>query len=760
MTPEYIIEICVAIDIAILSISYPIIVDKISNIGDKYSSQYIPVIFNTEFPEKRVPIRINKKEYKISIFKLTLFTTLFSLFFLIFQFQPLFGWDNWVINNSAKYLVLFLSTILTVFFFTWLDKAALYNGKSKSLLVHIINKYDSIKDDIENKQYHLKAINELTFYALQKQDEHLQETLLEFYYRVINNIRKNQNNNEPLIYPIDIYFLVNKLTIESVNIENKKLRAIEHRAVSGAWLLGEDFEEIQISEETYNWLWRNIYTICDNPRLVKMFWANSSQYCNFKLKKEYPEYNFEHGGIINQKDINKRDFERNQFIEFHYALGGLIYYRKQYNLLKYLFEYTQSEPPAYALLPETMSDIFYWVENFSNEFKNRKIPIDSKYYFPELDNLGNSRQVNYWICSYISILFIRQYSLHQYYTFQDFTALPKLPDDILELSSWLDSVSFFERCLNDILINTELIKVLGYNKIVEVNQGDFKIFINKLTESIRDKIGKQKFDAQLSAEKINSFYIKSNNIITGAFKEYDSIFTATTDDSFPESELKLSINGAKTLMSKSAFTDGDLSGFNYDSVFAEIIVMNKIKRIIPYSFNIAKTKRYLLNKENILLSIDKLIGNKQDIIIIGFNIGFQLRRILEECSFRNQVKYVPSTDNHSQDILYILRKSYLPIIEHKEIIDEEPELKLLPINNELKIYASVIDINKEENKSIKDKWHLEITDDNLDLKVQIAISFLSVIYWKDNREIIQISIASEFREQGIQNDINDIESLK
>src|SRR5690554_3753380 len=108
MIPEYIIEICVAIDIAILGIAYPIIIDKISNIGNKFSSQYIPILFNWEFPQKSIKILINKKEYKISFFKLTLYSTLFSFFFLIFKFPPLFGWNNWFINNSANYLVLFL----------------------------------------------------------------------------------------------------------------------------------------------------------------------------------------------------------------------------------------------------------------------------------------------------------------------------------------------------------------------------------------------------------------------------------------------------------------------------------------------------------------------------------------------------------------------------------------------------------------------------------------------------------------------------
>lgn len=84
MVVENVIEICAAIDIAILSIAYPIIIDKISTIGDKYSPEYILVLFNNEFPQKAIKLTVNRKEYNISTFKLILFTTLFSLFFLIF----------------------------------------------------------------------------------------------------------------------------------------------------------------------------------------------------------------------------------------------------------------------------------------------------------------------------------------------------------------------------------------------------------------------------------------------------------------------------------------------------------------------------------------------------------------------------------------------------------------------------------------------------------------------------------------------------
>ncbi len=537
-----------------------------------------------------------------------------------------------------------------------------------------------------------------------------------------------------------------------------KLRGIEHRAVSGVWLLGEDFEDITISEETYSWLWNNIYIICDNPRLVKMFWANSSQYFDYRLQYIAQDYNFELGKVANQEQIDKRNEERKRFLEFHYALGGLLLFRKQYKTLNYLFEYSQSQPPKYALLPETTTEIFYWFENFRNEFKHRT-PIDLRYSFPELDNLGNRRQVNYWICSYVSLLFLRQYSLHQYYVYQNFTALPKLPDDVLELSSWLDSVSYFERCLNNVLRNKDLITDLGFEKLIEANGDKFPKFINDLKEAIKTKIGQQKLYANLSEDKIQNFYSRSNEIISKAFEVYEPIFIEKSKE-HSGSELKLNVSGERTLMSKSAFTDNDVPHLNYDTFFAETIATHNIKRFIPNSFLVARTKRYLLNKDNVLLVLAKIIGNNNDIIIVAVRVGFQLQEILEESNFKTKIQYIPSTEHHSQDTLFVLRKNDLPAIEHKEITeDKRTDLQLKCINDELKLYASVIDINTEENKTIKDKWNIKNEPDNDDLKVQLTIAFLSVIYWKNEREIIQINIASEFREQGIQNDINDVEPL-
>lgn len=547
--------------------------------------------------------------------------------------------------------------------------------------------------------------------------------------------------------------MVNKLNEEATVEQNRKLREIEHRAVSGIWLLGEDFEEIEISDETYRWLWRNIYTICDYPRLVKMFWGHSSQYYDFRLKLVLP--NFETGGTIsNNEDVKRRNEERQRFLELHYALGGLMYYRGKYDVLKYFFEYTQSLLPKYVLLPKSTTELFEWFEHFRNDYKHIGTPVDFKYYFPELDNLGNRRQVTYWICCYLTVLFIRQFFLVQYYTYQNFTDLPNLPDEIGELGNWLDSTSYLEKCLNDVLENTLLLKTLNY-EVDQAKKTEIEQFVGRLKQAIIDKIDYQKVNAELSEAMVKNFYNGSNSVLEEAFKQYDPVFIPM-DERHTEGRLKLTVSGSTTLMSKAAFTQGDTPHINYDTIFASALARDSIKRYIPNSFAIARTKRYLLRPDDLITGLTKLIGGQSGIVLIGVGLGYQAKEIIDKSSFKGRILEIPATEYGAQDLIFVMRTEDLPAIEHRVLQQEEIEtLKLVLINDKLKIYGSVIDVNKAGN-SVRDRWNLENDANNQDLQVQLALAFLSVIHWKDSREVVQISVNTEFREQGIPNDLNDI----
>lgn len=748
-----IVEICIALDIAILGIAYPIIVDKISTIGDKYSSLYISNVFENTFPQKKVGLVVNKKEYKMPLFRLLIYTTLSTFTFQIFEFNPLFDWDNWFINNSADLLVFGVSLLLIVVFFIWLNKVALFNGKSTSLLNELKARYYTSKEGSEIRDYCLKAINELTYYAIEKQDEHIQKTLLEFYYEVFTKIQKEYDRNQPIDYPIDLYEFVQKLNYIVVNVKNLKLRGIEHRAVSGLWLFGEGFESTPISNETYQWAWRNLCIICDNEKLVRMFWANSSQYFTYNLRQL--DYQFDvNWGIQNEEQIKKRDKERKLFKDLHYALGGLLLYRKQYKTINYMFEYSQSDPPDYILLPDSMTTVFAFFDYFSDNYREL-LPLDYKYPFPDLDNLGNSRMVVYWICSYITLLFVRQYTLVEQYVYQNHTSQPNMPDMITDLYRWQNNIPYFRKCLNDTISNIELLKELGFEKISEEKRKDFEIFLQTLETSIQERVKHIQEVAELSEEKLNAFETASKEIITNAFQQYDNLFN---DQNYEggEGDLRLSVLGGKTLYPKSAFTDDDIPHLNYHSFFAETIAKYNIEKYISNSFSVAKTKSYLLDRDNLKAGLERIISDTENVVIVGFNIGFQNQELLK--SFHLNASFDTFIGGDFGEAMFILRRSDLPTIEHKNLNENEIlQQQLKPLNEDLKVYYSIVDINQPENQKLRNLWPQNRLDG--ELKVQILISFFTLITWKSNRSVVQANIASPYREQGIRNELNDIEPL-
>ena len=121
--------------------------------------------------------------------------------------------------------------------------------------------------------------------------------------------------------------------------------------------------------------------------------------------------------------LSKNKKKKNRFLEFNYTLGGLLLQQKKYDVLNYLFNYSSSSPPNYVLLPQSITDIFYWFKRFSGRSNLRIEEIEVYFKFPDLDNYGVSHKIKFWICSYICLLYLRQFSLHHYYVFQEGKAL-------------------------------------------------------------------------------------------------------------------------------------------------------------------------------------------------------------------------------------------------------------------------------------------------------------------------------------------------
>ena len=748
-----IVDICVPLIAVLLGTAYPIILNNISNIGEKYKSKYLLVLFNYEcFQKKRGKFNSNYFEY-------LLYISLFLLLFLIFEIEPLFGWDNWFINNSAKLSVVISSISLIIAFILWLKEVIIYTGDITDLLKYLTKKYYK-ENDIDKKQYILMSINEITINAVEKNDKRIEEDILKFYLGLRIRLRKeykdnhNKQNEEGIRYPYYYHQLIRELIKIFVDRNDDNFISLQSRITNGDFLVPNDFQNIKISEDTYNNLWYNITLIRNNTDYMSKFWSHSNQYFWTELKdiERYLDNS-------NKGEVEEREQERKRFLEFHYAVGGLLLYSKNYEALKYIFSYSQQSPPDYKLLPYDMKELFEWIEFFRNEYKQiPKFFIGyDRYRFPNLDSVGTNKQVVFWICRYLCVLFIRQYKLSKSLYYSNTTNQPYLYDlSLMELYNWKESIAYFKFCLNKVLEDREALEQLELWNTYKLKYSEIDKFIIELEQSIDKYISDKKERAELSQEKIKQFYASSKKILENCLEEYLPINNPEDFDT----DFKVTFLGQRTLSNKSFFVDDDIPCMGFDSSLADFISSYSIPRDISNSFLIAKTNRYLLNNNNLLEGMDRVIQDKEDIVIIVFSGGHEATQKIENSKYKENIIRLPAID--FKNTIFILEKSNLPKIEKSDISEEvKQELQVKKISDKWNIYGTIIDINLPENEAIKEKWIDDINyyQKENELQILLGLLFVGHIKFKSDRKIIQININNEFEELGTENKLSDLEPL-
>ena len=752
-----IVEICVPLIAVLLGTAYPIILNNISNIGEKYHSKYLLVLFKQELFQKKRGFTMKCFQFKFDLFQWFLIFSLGSLTFLIFEFKPLI--NIWIINNSANLLVFILTLSLLIIFFLWLKEVSLYTGDIIKLLEYLTKKYYE-EADIDKKQYILMSINEITINAVENNDKRIEEDILKFYLSLRIRLRKeykdnhNKQNEEVIRYPYYYHQLIRELIKIFVDRNDDNFISLQSRITNGDFLVPNDFQNIKISEDTYNSLWYNITLIRNNTDYMSKFWSHSNQYFWTELKDivRYLDNS-------NKGEVEEREQERKRFLEFHYAVGGLLLYSKNYEALKYIFSYSQQTPPKYELLPYKMREIFDWVEFFRNE--NKQIPKFfigyDRYRFPNLDSVGTNKQVVFWICCYLCVLFIRQYKLLKTLYYSNTTNQPYLNDlPLMELYNWKESIAYFKFCLNKVLEDKEALEQLELWNTYELKYSKIDEFIIELEQSIDERISDKKKRAELSQEKIKQFYASSKKILENCLEEYLPINNPEDFDT----DFKVTFLGQRTLSNKSFFVDDDIPCMDYDSSLANFISSYSIPRDISNSFLIAKTNRYLLNNNNLLEGMDRIIQDKEDIVIIVFSGGYETTQKIENSKYKENVIYLPAID--FKNTIFILEKSNLPRIEKSDISEEvKQELQVKKISDKWNIYGTVIDINLPGNEAIKEKWIDDINyyQKENELQILLGLLFVGHIKFKSDRKIIQININNEFEELGTENKLSDLEPL-
>ena len=280
-------------------------------------------------------------------------------------------------------------------------------------------------------------------------------------------------------------------------------------------------------------------------------------------------------------------------------------------------------------------------------------------------------------------------------------------------------------------------------------------FIDVLESSIEEAIEAARLNADIDYEKEWEFYEKSEGAIVGALEKFDSIQNSEKDFE-GEPTISFGVNGTMNLFQKSAFTTGDIPHLNADTILSQQIVYQNINYYIPNAFLSARKKRYLLRKEDLVKGIEKLGFDVDRDIIVAMNLN--IYGIDDFQNIEEHITRVPSTG--LKNVLFILPKADLPILKHKELEDsEQQEHQLGILDDDRKIYGSLIDLTQDANANQREKWKNSNIDFATDLKVQLTIAFITEVVWKANANVVQINIETSLKEQGIVNELSDIEKL-
>lgn len=607
------------------------------------------------------------------------------------------------------------------------------------------------------------AIADLLIYSIRQQDETIQHEISDFMYQAFNNWRKSFPN-EP--YRIEYYNMLFNTMSELVVVKNNRLKLIENRISGLNWLLGE-YSDTEIHEETYKWLWviLKIPIEYGNDKMLMNYWGDAYQYFRFSLQKIYPDYSNDDRRVINQEDIDKRNKERDRFLEFHYVLGGLLMFSERYNCIARIFDYTMSEPPDYVLLPKTMNDVFEWLFRFRSPYDNRLFFISDLYGFPDFESTNSDSKIRGWISKYFALLFIRQFTLYHYLF--DPIKKPHLPETQREKKLWLDYLDYFEKLVSDILNDDILLNKVGFgyinSKWFEDNKNIRPLnFLKELKQEL-EKSFKETVETQgVSNSKFELYKKTTNEILTKTFSAYSfldnkSISGTAFNNYYPIIR--------KQLLEKAAFANSqEVDYSNFDSFHAEGVSVD-FKRFISDIFYINKTESYLIDEEVIFDAIDRLQVNEKDFILIGFNLNInyyiQTRKIKDLSSTKYkqiEIINIGFSTNRTNNSVLILRKDELPYLDFSDISQEEKtKYELKSIGEKYKIYANVINLNEREDVSKE----ILVTNPNEDLKKSVlsVILYRATLMWKKNIKCVQIQAYSKYYQQGLPNSLDDIKKF-
>ena len=616
--------------------------------------------------------------------------------------------------------------------------------------------------DIDYK--HFRALADVLLDSIKRKDYTIVETLSRFYYSAFKKVRDDAKD-KPVVYPNAYYEVVYRIIDELASQPSISNPIIAHRTAGSIWLLGEG-TETEISEDTYRWIWHNLLVAVkyEKDEFVLDHWQTAHQYVTFSLRYLQPEYNrtIEELVVKNQEKIENRKFSRKRFIEFHYALGGLLLYGKRLNVIKRMFEYTTSTPPRYELLPEHMAEIFYSYNEIRDPYDRKYTWIEHVFPFPDLAGLNAGSVIKRWISSYMALLFLRQYTIYPYLIVMKPLQYPQPPKTQSEIRQWIEGLDFFKTLVKQHLDNRELLEILSLTFLTrewcDKNDATYPTdFLDNLKRQLEETYETNAKNLPISKEKEQKFIDATRDILESTIKSFEQI---NNPINLGDQTEKWLVNGESMVQDKDALSESPQADhMNYHSILSYAI-SEEIRERISRTFLIKTTKSFVLNPVDIFKAID-ILGINNEYVIIGFglDIDHYLKELkvssLSATSYKGIQVILQSGTRSTDAQIFLLKSPDLPSIKTLQLGEKViATYSLKKISDTLNLYASVVDL--ANNDALRSELKKEKSEDELRKSALLTIGLALEVSWKKQLQLIQLIEYSEYRQSGMPNTLDEV----
>lgn len=573
---------------AVFGMAYPLMLQAIERIDQKYSSS----VLSSDL----------RNRWQFKWFNWLIICCIATLPVLAYVLEV-------AVSIQHKYIIVSIATLLIITLMV--DVVLLVRRILGFYSPTELLEYLDSKNNISNTN----ALLDLARFAEKSDDYILYISSLSSVYKYIIEEQKKVSDGQVVEYSDQVNGILAKIAKKMGDTSQSDDR---YNYVGIVPVIYSSDVEGRISANTFLRMWEmvNRATKAGNTGWFRDYWTYADQYYRF--------------AIHNINTEPERD-NMKEFYHYQVMIGGLLVYFKRYEWLQHIMHFTQELPALFALIPGTLTKIFDEVK-YLDQLLSKPFGVYQKYQFYGLERGARMDDaIAGFVYQYLSLLIIRLWTYRDYnYNYADPLELPNADNESIEanddmivcaeqikknVSRWYEDGQIKEFGLTDVAQDEVIQKLDDY--IVAL-----KMKIQEI--SARDEVDKHKADVIRDEMVVTNANVHVRLPLINNHGSIDGNLYKTVS-------MPVIVNRP---IEKPFITKGSKKSIgNFGSCLVTILNETMLNDYLSLVLkNIPPTFNYNINQKDLLRAIDKLCLS-DDYIMVEIGNALNLYEIRKEIDY-------------------------------------------------------------------------------------------------------------------------------